>query len=250
MKMWLTFIGIEILLHLLLDSCNAYGVGWFEPFSDKRFSFNILFVADPFYSVTLLIAMLALIYTTTSSNTRKYWVLFGLITSTAYFMHALVNKIRVESIIATELAQAGSQHIDLVTTPTPLNSWLWYVIVQNENGFYTGYRSVWDKPSTLTSLTYFPQRNDLLMPFINNHETQQLIKFSQGLYTVGKQENGVVFNDLRFGQIAGWNDSTAPFAFHYYLNDAEANLMVIQRGRFSNWNAQTFSSMIERIKGR
>src|SRR5687767_43668 len=39
---WALFWGLEILLHLLLDACNAYGVGWLEPFDHKRFSFHIL----------------------------------------------------------------------------------------------------------------------------------------------------------------------------------------------------------------
>src|SRR6478736_2111992 len=28
-KAWIIFIGMEISIHLLLDACNAYGVGWF-----------------------------------------------------------------------------------------------------------------------------------------------------------------------------------------------------------------------------
>jgi inner membrane protein len=59
-----------------------------------------------------------------------------------------------------------------------------------------------------------------------------------------------VFNNLRFGQIAGWHNPRAPFAFHYYLNNPDENLMVIQRGRFTGWNSKTATSLINRIKGK
>jgi inner membrane protein len=250
MRTWLLFFGSEILLHLLLDACNAYGVGWFEPFSDKRFSFNILFVADPFYSIWLGVAMLVLIYMDSKNPKRRFWIAFSLIASSVYFIHALSNKLVVESRIRTTLAAQNIPYEHLTTTPTPLNSWLWYAIVKDEHGFRTTYRSVWDSDDKTTMFEYFPQRTDLLEPFRNNHDAVQLKKFSQGLYTLEKWEGDlIIFNDLRFGQIAGWSDPKAPFVFHYYLNDPQANLLVIQRGRFSNWNRKTFNSLIERIRG-
>src|SRR2546421_671580 len=48
---WTIFFLIQLLTHVLLDSLNAYGVGWFEPFSHSRISFDLLFVADPFYTI-------------------------------------------------------------------------------------------------------------------------------------------------------------------------------------------------------
>lgn len=250
MRVWLIFFGSEILIHLLLDSCNAYGVGWFEPFSDKRFSFNILFVADPFYSIWVGIAMLVLIYMDSKNPKRRFWISFGLIASSLYFLHAFTNKLMVESDIRTALEKQDIPHERLFTTPTPANSWLWYCVAEGENGYTVAYRSSWEGDDDSIQFTYFPRHKELLQPFENNHETKQLMKFSQGYYTIEKWDRDIiVFNDLRFGQIAGWSDPKAPFVFHYYLNDPDANLLVIQRGRFSNWNRKTFSSMIERIRG-
>jgi inner membrane protein len=60
---------------------------------------------------------------------------------------------------------------------------------------------------------------------------------------------GVVFNDLRFGQIMGWQNPSAPFVFHYYIQNPENNQMVVQRGRFAAWNAETIRVFIKRIQG-
>jgi inner membrane protein len=58
-----------------------------------------------------------------------------------------------------------------------------------------------------------------------------------------------VFNDLQFGQIAGWQNPTAKFAFHYFLKQPRSNRLVVQRGRFEGWNRETIQSLIKRIKG-
>ena len=44
------FFALQLWLHDVLDTCNAYGTGLLEPFSDRRFSWGLLFVADPFFT--------------------------------------------------------------------------------------------------------------------------------------------------------------------------------------------------------
>lgn len=246
---WLLF-GIEILLHLLLDACNAYGVGWFEPFSSQRFSFNILFVADPFYSVFPFIAMMALITISSKNKLRRLWIGLGLLVSTMYFVYATVNKQEVIDQTDYHLSKQNISYTRYFTTPTPLNSWLWYIVVESDSGFYTTYRSTMDEKEEPMHFTWFPKQHELTKPFGTAHEIQQLKRFSQDYYTVQTKGDTILFNDLRFGQIAGWEKPDADFVFHYYVNYPEANLLVIQRGRFSNWNKKTFGSMVDRIKGR
>ena len=68
---WLVFLGTEIFIHLFLDAFNAYGIGWFEPFSRKRFSFNVLFVADPLFSIGPGIAAFSLLVLSRHSVNEK-----------------------------------------------------------------------------------------------------------------------------------------------------------------------------------
>jgi len=61
-------------------------------------------------------------------------------------------------------------------------------------------------------------KNDSLLNSISNHEElQHLIRFSQGYYTVEKWNDTLVFNDLRFGQMAGWYNPKEKFVFHFFL---------------------------------
>jgi inner membrane protein len=246
---WVLLFGIEILLHLLLDACNAYGVGWFEPFNHQRFSFNILFVADPFFSLSFGISLIVLMSIDSKSSWRRFWIGFGLIISSAYFLYAVSNKIMINRETKAALQRQHISYHRLLTTPTPLNSWLWYVVAEDSAGFHTSYRATADNTSEPMTFNYFPRQNELLHPYNDSHDVQQLLRFSRGYYTVEQLGDTLIFNDLRFGQIAGWTDPKAKFVFHYYVNYPEANLLVIQRGRFSNWNRKTFRSMIDRIKG-
>jgi inner membrane protein len=246
---WFLLYGVEILIHLILDACNAYGVGWFEPFDHQRFSFHILFVADPFFSIGSGIALILLMILDSKSPARRFWIVFGLITTSAYFLYAISNKLAIHRDTVKALNQQHINHTRLLTTPTPLNTWLWYVVAEDDSGFHIAHHSVFDNRQHPIPFTYFPKRDSLLEPLRETHDVKQLVRFSQNYYTVEQWGDTVVFNDLRFGQIAGWDDPQAKFVFHYYLNDPAANLMVIQRGRFSNWNRRTLRSMLSRIKG-
>ena len=135
------------------------------------------------------------------------------------------------------------------TTPAPLNNWLWYVVAQSDSGYFIGYRSVFEnKP---IDFQYFPRQHDLLFQVKDSSQVQQLIRFSQGYYTVEQWNDTLVFNDLRFGQIVGWHDPKEKFAFHYYLDfPDEDNRLVVQRGRFARWNQETLKSLIRRIRAK
>jgi len=247
-KSWIIFLSVQMTIHLLIDSCNAYGVGWFEPFSHERFAFHFIFVADPFFSISLGIAALVLIILKNDHPTRFKWVMISLIISSAYLVYAAYNKITVERDVAKVLAHTKIEYNRFLTTPTPLNTWLWFVAVEDDSGFHVGHRSVFDSKPEM-AFHYFP-RNEYLLTSVARHESlQHLIRFSQGYYTVENREDKLIFNDLRFGQITGWATPEAKFVFHFYLSHPDENLLVIQRGRFANWNRHTVRVMINRIKG-
>lgn len=248
LNFWLWFFGIELFLHIFIDAFNSYGTGWFEPFSHYRVSFNTIFVADPFYTIWLLIAMFALALIKKDSVTRRSWVRFGLGISTLYFSYCVVNKIKADTDIKDILQKQHVAYDRHFTTPTPLNSWLWYFVAGNDSGFYIGYHSVFDSKKQI-DLYYIPKNNSLLSPFFHREDVKHLVRFSKGFYTIEKWNNTLVFNDLRFGQMVGWYDPKEKFVFHYFLQNKKDNKFVVQRGRFAKWDAAVIRSLIKRIEG-
>ncbi|HWB91011.1 MAG TPA: metal-dependent hydrolase [Puia sp.] len=244
---WWLFIGAELLTHLFIDAFNAYGTGWFEPFNHHRVAFHVLFVADPFFSVWLAIAFVAVVVLRPNHPARKKWAWAGLALSGLYLCYAITNKIRIDTRAKADLARQHLSYTRYLSTPTPLNDWLWYIVAQDSGGFYTGYRSVFDHRPI--QFRFQPRNAGLLQPYRPHRDVRYLTRFSQGFYTVEKWGDTTVFNDLRFGEMRGWDDPKARFVFHYYLQYPQANEIVVQRGRFAGWNWHTVRAMVRRIEG-
>jgi inner membrane protein len=244
---WIAFFVLEIFTHLILDAFNTYGVGWFEPFNHYRISFNTLFVADPFFSIGLIAAFIALLLLK-ETNKRNRWTKISLSVSGLYLMYALVNKAMINHSVKENLAQQHISYKQFFTTPTALNTWLWYIVVEDNYGYHIGYQSVFDNNKNI-DFHYFYRQDSLLGSLRTEHHIQQLMLFSRGFYTVENYKGTLIFNDLKFGQIMGWENPDAQFVFHYFIKDQQQNLLVIQRGRFTGWNTKSIKGLIKRIEG-
>jgi len=244
---WTLFFSIEILLHIFVDAFNNYGTGWFEPFSHQRISFNTVYVADPFFSIWIGIGLLGIVLCRTAQWRRK-WSYLGFVLSTVYLLYCISNKYTVERDVRSALRAQQIPYNSHLTTPAPLNNWLWFTVAGNDSGFYVGYRSVFDRQIKM-DLRFFPRNDQLLDSIRGRPDVQNLIRFSQGFYTVEQWHDTLVFNDLRFGQMSGWENPAGRFAFHYFLNLPDQNKLVVQRGRFANWDGRSMNALLEKIRG-
>lgn len=246
LRKWMFFLGTEVAVHLFLDAFNNYGTGWFEPFSDRRVSFHTLFVVDPVFSIFSGLACLALIFLPSDHRRRIHWAWTAIGCTLVYLGFALFNKYIVTRDIYRITDRQKISYIRSFTTPTPFNTWLYFVVMEQKDGYQIGYRSYFDREDTLR-LNYFPRNEELLDGIRDHHEVDNLKRFSQGWYNITREDSLIVFNDLRFGQEVGWHDPRQPFAFHYYLDHKGDNSLVVQRGRFAQWNRGTIASFIHRI---
>jgi inner membrane protein len=245
---WMLFFGAVIFLHIFVDAFNNYGVGWLEPFSHKRISFNAIYVADPFFSIWPGIACIMLVYLKRYLPKRKKWWKIGLGLPAFYLLYCCFNKAKINTDIKDILQKQQITYTRYFTTPAPLQNWLWFIVAGNDSGYHVGFRSLFDSKKEI-SFQYFTRNDSLLQPVSNHEDLQKLIRFSQQFYTVEKYTDTLVFNDLRFGQIIGWLNPKEKFVFHYYLQHPNDNTLVVQRGRFTGWNWQTAQSLWQRIKG-
>jgi inner membrane protein len=245
---WAFLLGSNMLLHILIDAFTSYGTGWFEPFSHYRISFNVLFVVDPFYTIPLLVASIALLLLGKNYMKRLRWTLTGLVLSTMYIGYALYHKTEVNHAVKNSLKNQRVTYTDFISTPTPLNNFLWYIIAKNNYGYHLGYYSVFDRQKEIHF--YFMPVNDTLIRSVkNDDDVKKLIRFSQNYYSIEKIQDTLVFNDLRFGQIGGWASADAPFVFQFKLAKVAYNDVLIQRGRLKASSGKALNEMIERIKG-
>ena len=243
------FFCLQMWLHDILDTCNSYGTGLLEPFNHHRFSFDLLFVADPFFTIPLIIAAIALLVLKTNSSSRRNWIVAGLILPCIYLIYSVSNKDAVDEQVSKSLAKQEIQNAGFITTPTPFNTWLWYIMVPTDSGVHIGYRSVYDAKNYVTPFTFYPKNEQLLFSRENSKDVIYLKKFADSIYTIEKNNDSLIFTVPRFGRIAGWDNKPGTFNFQYYLNDGFDNTLLIQRGRAKELDRNIFIRMYYRIKG-
>lgn len=245
---WLFFFGL--LSHTLLDSLTAYGTGWFEPFSAYRVAFNTIFVADPFYTLPFLICVIVALIAKNGSDKRLKWNKAGLVISTLYLAFTIVNKWHVHGEMQESFDKKNVQTASFVTTPTPLNNFLWMAYSADSLGYWFGYYSVFDKTNDIDY--YHVNRNEaLLVPYKNDPQVKILKQFSKGHYCMTTNDsNDVYFNDIRFGQMGGWDKPDSAFVFSFKLNNGADNAMALDRSKLKMSYSEAISSLVTRIKGK
>ena len=244
---WLFFLGM--FTHVLLDSLTSYGTGWFEPFSSYRVSFNTIFVADPFYTIPFLVCVIVALVSKNGTPKRVKWNKAGLWISTLYLAFTVFNSWHIHGVMKTSLDEKHVAYDNFIVTPTPLNNFLWMGYSHDPAGTWIGYYSVFDKAGPVR-FNYVPRQDSLLKEFKDNESINILKRFSKGHYVITKVDTAIYFNDVRFGQMAGWDDSDASFPFSYQLNRTTDNSKALNRGKFKNSMSETFASLVNRIKGK
>ena len=170
---WLMIFLTGTFVHIILDSMTAYGTGVFEPFSHLRISLNNIFVADPFYTISLLVGTIALLIVRNHSFSRPRWAAGALIISTLYLCYTFYNKSKADYYFQTSLK---AQHIETekyFSTPTPLNNWLWYAIATTQDSVYIGYFSMFEKPKSV-QFNALPKNRKLIDAIEDKSELNQI----------------------------------------------------------------------------
>lgn len=245
---WTGFVALELLVHLLLDSLNVYGVGWLEPFSHVRISLHSLFVIDPFLLLILVGAFLMLVLHRHTYRHRFKWAAGSLIVCFLYMCASFLNLRIINKRLESTLISQNISCQRFFSTPTEFNIFLWYCVVEADTGYYIGYSSVFDQEPFI-QFYFFPRNESRTIDLSDRTELANLVRFSQGYYTIDRMEGELVFNDIRFGREAGWQHNQSAFTFHYYLQQPAKNAGRLQRGRWTQLNRSNLQALVQRIKG-
>lgn len=245
---WLFFTAM--LSHLILDSLTCYGMGLFEPFSHYRISFNTIFVADPFYTLPLLIGVIVPFIGKRDSKKTVKWNSIGLIISSCYLIFVIIIHNYVFQVTEQSFKEQKLISDDFTITPTPLNTFLWMAYSHDKKGAWIGYYSIFDENKKIDF--HRQERNDsLLIPFEKEELVKTLKQLSKGNYFISKEDSVVYFNDIRFGQVSGWDiTKDESYAFKFNLNKSADNKRALNRIKFKESKYEWFSSLVNRIKGK
>lgn len=227
------FFCFQLLLHDLLDVCNSYGTGLLEPFSHQRFSINLLYVADPFFTIGFVVAALLLVFKSADNKNRATWAALAVFISACYLIIAGINKTYIHHRAELSFRSQKISPSGYFSTPAPFNCMLWYIVADTGNNYYTGYSSIFDDSKKNIVFERHPKNYALLNRPTDPRVLRNLVTFADGYYTLSQSNNGIFLNIIRFEQVRGWEQQNAPFVFSYPLSPGNKPVLLLQHGRLA-----------------
>ena len=212
---WLVFW--VFLTHIFIDVCTSYGTQVFQPFSNYSLSFNSIFIIDPFYTLPLLFGLLTALFLNRSSENRRWANWLGIGISSLYLLLGFGIKYQVNDVFEKNFAQQQISPEQYMTTPSPLNIFLWTGYAEANDTLYAGLYSIFDEDDEI-DFQAVPQNKKLIQPYHNQLPVERLIWFSRGYYAAERKAEGLIVHDLRFGRSDLWlSEAEAPFVWNYKL---------------------------------
>lgn len=194
----MVFVFLAYSTHVMIDCFTTYGTSVWAPFSPKREWWNLLFIIDPVFTLSLIGGLLASVIFLRKRPARRAWGnIVGLGLACAYVGFAIVMKTQADAAFKEAV---GDRATVVATSPTPLNAVLWRGLVEDETFYYIGYWSPFDSDGEI-QFDRIEKQQDLVDPFSGTPELEALKWFSRDVYVAAQAGEDVVFTDMRFGEL-------------------------------------------------
>jgi len=251
---WTKLAFWSLFTHILLDCFTSYGTQIFLPFSDYRVALNTIFVIDPFYTVPFLLCVIILMFFGRTTKTRRMLNYIGLGLSSFYLLLTVLVKFYVNNQFVTSAQSQNIQHSRYLTAPTPLKCILWRCVLEDENGFWIGYYSLFDRADKIL-FEHTPRNEELISSVLQEPVVEKLLWVSNKYYCITQQNQNLYFNDLRFGRM-NWTERHSDaekdggYVFSYKLMFQTQNSVKIQRARQRpKIDKKLWTLFLNRVKG-
>ncbi len=133
----------------------------------------------------------------------RNWLAAGLIVSSVYLAWSVVAKSLVDRVASQSLAALSLQDAPRFSTPLPLNTLVWRVIVMVPDGYWLGDRSLVADRGAM-QFTFHASDNQALAQLASAPQVERLLWFTHGFAAVHAQrrddgELRLILADLRMG---------------------------------------------------
>ena len=245
-KAWSWLFFWAFITHPMLDAYTTWGTQLFWPF-ESRLAFKTIFVVDPLYTIPFLIFLILVLFQKRTSKKRRFYNQTALLVSSAYLGVTVLLKWCAYQKFEQALTAQGIAFEQLDTRPSPLNTVLWSANVATKNEYLLANYSFFDSQSI--QFNSYPKQHELLGDLIHNETVKHMIAISEGWYTITKKEDGLYYNDLRFG-LLNLEPESQDFVFQYKINAEQSGGVTFTEQKKNNRDAKKLMTRLwERIKG-
>jgi inner membrane protein len=223
-RRWYGLVFLALATHALLDCFTVYGTQILWPLRLPPESWSTVFIIDPLYSLPLMGAVLAAWrLRPRRSALAGRLVALGLVLSTGYLGWSGVAKLLVEARVRDSLSTRELAAGPVLTTPMPLNTLLWRVVVMEPGGYREGFCSLVADRGPISFVRY-ASSGELLEPIAGHWPVERLKWFTHGFYSVRRQDARVVVTDLRMG-------AEPDYVFQFEVGEARGSRVVPAEAR-------------------
>jgi len=201
------FVFLNFASHVLIDCFTVYGTQLLEPFSNRRFGLNNLFIIDPLITLPLLIWIAAALIRKHPAGTAPKGVAFACSVAIAgYLAFSFIAQAMASERFEKELAEQGIKPGRSMISPVPFTTLIWRGVFETEDAFWIGYWAVTDSREPLI-FKKVEHRRHLLSPYSEDRGIECAVWFSENFLLVEpSSDNGFLLTDLRFVEF--WPDDT------------------------------------------
>lgn len=195
-------LWLVLITHPLLDALTSYGTQLLWPWKPTPTSWASLFIIDPFFTVPLLVAVLAGLVSGLGPRTFKL-LKASMVWCCVYALASLGLKQWTEQRVVQEMAAQGIHAEHVFSTPQPFNILLWRVVVKTpEHDYVEAIRSVFDtEPSEWIRL---PLNHDQAQAAPESEQLKGLRWFTGDWLRYDVIDDQLIVSDLRMGLATGF----------------------------------------------
>ena len=117
--------------HGILDACTTYGTAIFWPFTDDRIAWSIISIADPLFTIPVILLVILCVVKKASIFAR-----LGFLWMVSYLLLGLFNKGTAIEIGYQIALERGHKDIKVEAKPSFANIWLWKTLYEADSRFY------------------------------------------------------------------------------------------------------------------
>ncbi|MBM72105.1 MAG: hypothetical protein CL847_04920 [Crocinitomicaceae bacterium] len=250
-RAWQWMMFWVFITHIILDCFTLYGTQVFAPFSNYKVSWGTIAVADPLYTVPFLAFLISATFFNRDSRWRSSLNNIGLIISCLYLSVTIVNKTRINTQFENELKGASIDAIRYSTNATLLNNILWTCTAESNEQYHIGEYSFLDEmPVDFLAI----DKNHHLLRNLDTDPTLKALRwFSDDYFCITQSDEGLLFNDLRFGVFKNSEGEHEGYIFSFLLTEKENGEYLMsktKRGPDDRDGEDYFKSLLNRIKGK
>tara|TARA_B100001113_G_scaffold277362_1_gene231961 strand:+ start:524 stop:1549 length:1026 start_codon:yes stop_codon:yes gene_type:complete len=208
--------------HSLLDCFTSWGTQIFWPFP-YRVAWNSIFIVDLFYTLPLLISIIACYFVRTYQRAQR-WIIRALVVSSTYLLLSVGIKMYINTQFEALFHKHAIQWTRYTSRPSPFNLILWSATAETASGYYYGMVSLFDR--ALSDRLFFTPKKQAIPAEFSTKKTQELLSYTKGFYTIEKQDHSILIHDLRYGFLGDPWLNNPQFVFSYLLSPREDGLFL------------------------